>query len=91
MKENALATLLLIFTALLTTETVRADEESAFPLSLLEEQFEKLHQLIQPRESELSWQQIPWHPDLWTARREAARAGKPIYLWEMDGHPLGCT
>ena len=25
------------------------------------------------------------------ARRLAAQKGKPILLWEMDGHPLGCT
>ena len=24
-------------------------------------------------------------------RQLAARQGKPILLWEMDGHPLGCT
>jgi hypothetical protein len=28
---------------------------------------------------------------LWEARQKAAAAGKPILLWEMDGHPLGCT
>jgi hypothetical protein len=28
---------------------------------------------------------------LWEARRKAAAEGKPILLWEMDGHPLGCT
>lgn len=50
-----------------------------------------LHSLIQPTEDELIWRSIPWHADLWSARREAARLGKPIYLWEMDGHPLGCT
>jgi hypothetical protein len=28
--------------------------------------------------------------DLWDARRKAAREGKPIMLWEMDGNPMGC-
>ena len=28
---------------------------------------------------------------LWQARERAAAEGKPILLWEMDGHPLGCT
>ena len=32
-----------------------------------------------------------WLTDLWQARKLAARQGKPILLWEMDGHPLGCT
>ena len=52
----------------------------------------RLHELMQARKDELVWKEsIPWRTDLWEARREAAAAGKPIYLWEMDGHPLGCT
>ena len=53
--------------------------------------FEELHQLMQPGAEELKWREIPWHTNVWEARREAALAGKPVYLWEMDGHPLGCT
>lgn len=54
-------------------------------------QFDKLHALIKPAEAEDKWAQIPWRTDLWDARKQAAREGKPILLWEMDGHPLGCT
>jgi len=25
------------------------------------------------------------------AQAAAAREGKPIFIWAMDGHPLGCT
>jgi hypothetical protein len=25
------------------------------------------------------------------AQRIAAEAKKPIFIWAMDGHPLGCT
>ena len=25
------------------------------------------------------------------AQAQAAAAGKPIFIWAMDGHPLGCT
>ena len=46
---------------------------------------------ILPSEAELAWQKIDWKTDLWEAREEAAKSGKPIYLWEMDGHPLGCV
>jgi len=46
---------------------------------------------ILPKVEEKSWEKIPWRIDLWEARREAAEQGKPIYLWEMDGHPLGCV
>lgn len=54
-------------------------------------QFRKLHELIVPQEEELAWTQVDWGTDLWEARRAAAAQGKPIFLWEMDGHPLGCT
>ena len=46
---------------------------------------------ILPKVEEKAWQEIDWKVDLWEARREAAKTGKPIYLWEMDGHPLGCV
>jgi hypothetical protein len=55
------------------------------------EQFSKLHALIKPQPGEDRWAAIPWLTDLWQARQLAARQGKPILLWEMDGHPLGCT
>ena len=51
----------------------------------------RLHALMKPQPDEVRWLEIDWKTDLWEARREAAKTGKPIYLWEMDGHPLGCT
>jgi hypothetical protein len=54
-------------------------------------QFRDLHTLIKPATGEEKWKQIPWLTSLWEARRRAAAEGKPILLWEMDGHPLGCT
>ena len=69
----------------------------AFDLSLpgaepiAPEQFTKLHQLIKPGKDENQWEQIPWLTSLWEARAKAAAQGKPLVLWEMDGHPLGCT
>jgi hypothetical protein len=55
------------------------------------QQFAKLHPLLKPQGGEDRWQQIPWMISLWAARQKAAAEGKPILLWEMDGHPLGCT
>tara|TARA_Y100000385_G_C12840261_1_gene528458 strand:- start:415 stop:639 length:225 start_codon:yes stop_codon:yes gene_type:complete len=46
---------------------------------------------IKPTAEESAWMRINWRTNLWQARKEAAKSGKPIYLWEMDGHPLGCT
>lgn len=61
----------------------------ADPLSA--DQFAPLQKAIRPQAGEDRWASIPWRTDLWAARQEAARDGKPILLWEMDGHPLGCT
>jgi hypothetical protein len=59
--------------------------------SVAPEQFDRLHKVIKPQGAELKWMQIRWLTDLWEARKQAAEQGKPILLWEMDGHPLGCT
>jgi hypothetical protein len=45
---------------------------------------------IRPAPGEDRFAQIPWQTSLWEARKVAAKEGKPILLWEMDGHPLGC-
>ena len=55
------------------------------------ESFAELHDLIKPNDAEQAWTQIPWMASLWDARVKAAAEGKPILLWEMDGHPLGCV
>lgn len=55
------------------------------------DEFEKLHALIKPNAGEDKFMQIPWMIDLWEARKKAASEDRPILLWEMDGHPLGCV
>jgi hypothetical protein len=55
------------------------------------DRFAKVHALIKPQAGEEKWTQIPWLTSLWQARQQAAAEGKPVLLWEMDGHPLGCT
>ncbi|MSQ95699.1 MAG: hypothetical protein EXR98_14230 [Gemmataceae bacterium] len=54
-------------------------------------QLDKLHALIKPQANEEKFMEIPWQTNLWEARKQAAAEGKPILLWEMDGHPLGCV
>ena len=66
-----------------------AAASGAAPVS--REQFEHLRAVIPPSKSEQKWTQVPWLTSLWEARQKAATEGKPILLWEMDGHPLGCT
>ena len=54
------------------------------------DQVDALKKLIKPRAEETKWEEIPWMVDLWDARKKAARTGKPMMLWEMDGNPMGC-
>ena len=53
--------------------------------------FGALHGVVKPTPDEQQWEQVPWMTSLWEARQRAAAEGKPILLWEMDGHPLGST
>ncbi|MBI5431250.1 MAG: hypothetical protein HZA52_00280 [Planctomycetes bacterium] len=46
---------------------------------------------IAPAESERAWSSIGWRANFWAAVEEANAAEKPILLWAMNGHPLGCT
>lgn len=46
---------------------------------------------VLPRPEEEKWLRIPWRRDLLAAREEAEKTGKPLFLWIMDGDPLGCT
>ena len=65
-------------------------------LALLASQFQqaslddKIAPLL-PRPEEERWLKIPWRTDFAAARAEANREGKPLFLWMMDGNPLGCT
>ena len=54
-------------------------------------EYDRIRGLIKPAAAEASWERVPWRTSLWEARQKAAAEGKPILLWEMDGHPLGCT
>jgi len=59
-------------------------------LGLDEAEFQKLHRELQP-DPKATWRTIPWKTSVLDAQAEAARTGKPIFIWAMDGHPLGCT
>lgn len=48
-------------------------------------------QTVLPTEAEERWLQIPWRTNLMRARQEAQQQRKPLFLWIMNGHPLGCT
>jgi len=58
---------------------------------ILPQTFTELQALIKAKPEELRWTQIPWELDLWQARRKASRVNRPLFLWTMDGYPLGCV
>lgn len=47
--------------------------------------------LIRPHPAELRWLDVPWRSALGPARREAEAAGRPLFIWAMNGDPLGCV
>ena len=59
--------------------------------SIGDERFQALHRKSAPRGDRERWAEIPWQTDLPAARRKAAEEKKPLLMWIMDGHPLGCT
>lgn len=53
-------------------------------------EFERLQRELTP-DATAPWRTIPWRVSLLDAQRVAAAEQKPIFIWAMDGHPLGCT
>jgi hypothetical protein len=59
--------------------------------ALRPEEFQALHAEVAPHGQGERWTQIAWQSDLQAARQQAAAERKPLLMWVMDGHPLGCT
>lgn len=57
---------------------------------LTDAEFRRLHQLLRPDPDE-AWRTVPWKIALLDAQQTAVDQNKPIFIWAMDGHPLGCT
>ena len=56
-----------------------------------EKEFEATRRHVLPSQEEMEFREIPWRAALWDAVVEARDAERPILLWAMNGHPLGCT
>ena len=65
----------------------RADQAA----SLNGENFSEWRDRIRATESELVWQNLPWATSYHEGLRQAAAKNKPLLLWVMNGHPMGCT
>ena len=44
-----------------------------------------------PTEKDLAWTRIPWRTSFQQGLIESIEKQKPMLLWAMNGHPLGCT
>lgn len=62
---------------------------TADSVDLSDAEFKRLHAELQPGDS--PWLTIPWKISVLNAQRTGAKEDKPIFIWAMDGHPLGCT
>jgi hypothetical protein len=38
-----------------------------------------------------AWRTVAWQTDLLVAQNVAVEKQQPLFIWAMDGHPLGCT
>ena len=80
----AISRLLIVVVA---TQLTAAPTASAAELT--DADFRQLHKELQPGDE--PWLTIPWKIALLNAQQTAAKEDKPIFIWAMDGHPLGCT
>lgn len=44
-----------------------------------------------PSSEDRLWETIPWLPSFSAGLVSADREQRPLLLWLMNGHPLGCT
>lgn len=51
----------------------------------------RLKNWIEADADELSWERIPWLEAFGPGIVAAHKQQKPLLLWVMNGHPLGCT
>ena len=80
-------TAIYVFLCLSLYVECRAQTPLLKPLELPPE-FAAIRDTIAPRPEEELWKKIPWKTSLLDARQAAAKQGKPIFVWSMDGHPL---
>ncbi|MCK5940514.1 MAG: hypothetical protein KAI24_00990 [Planctomycetes bacterium] len=85
--------LLLVAAASLAVSATLAAQQRATTAAaprLDDERFAELQALLTP-DATAGWRTIPWRIDLLAAQREASKLDRPLFVWAMDGHPLGCT
>lgn len=63
---------------------------AAEPAPIAPDQFDRLHKMIRVQPDEQRFWQIPWKLTVADARQQAAKEGKPIFVWAgAGGAPIG--
>ena len=72
--------------------TVAPENETSLEDSVLSDaSFAIWRDRILTKEPELLWEKLPWLTTYREGLEQAAAEYKPLLLWVMNGHPLGCT
>jgi hypothetical protein len=58
---------------------------------LNDQSLERWRDYVRPQAKEESYLEIPWRESFYIAINEARETNRPVLLWTMNGHPLGCT
>jgi hypothetical protein len=58
---------------------------------LTDDTIRKWVDFIRPSDADNKWERLEWRTELGAAIQEAKALQRPILLWAMNGHPLGCT
>ncbi len=53
--------------------------------------FQTVFDFIRASDNEGKWREIGWIPSLWSGRQAANEKQKPLFVWAMNGDPLGCV
>ncbi len=72
-------------------QTSEASSPTGSHPRLTEDNFTAWQTYLRANDAELAWKTIPWHLTFGDGIRSADAEGKPLLLWVMNGHPLGCT
>ena len=60
-------------------------------VELSEKNFAAWRDHLTPNAKDLAWVSIPWFASLAEGVVASDQQQKPLLLWMMNGHPLGCT
>lgn len=56
-----------------------------------ESEFKTLTDFIRASGEDDKWREVNWIPSLWEGIQASSRQHKPMFIWAMNGNPLGCV